>query len=222
MSTFSVSFPIIGVSFLTSIGKPGGSCIPLYASLGKVRHNTVILFQGNRCSVCYGVASSRNLVAGLMVGSVPMVLCRHFSILVLTLLVTMAARSRMYCRARTHASGWGWFALEGGGVVQSEPVNMGGSSSKKPFVGAHQQTLTGHDDSVLCCTFSPDSKWLATSSADYTVTIWSTKNFKPKHRLQGHHTADITAVSFSPRSDLLISCKLQKIQYFHALSYAYL
>ena len=104
MSTFSVSFPIIGVSFLTSIGKPGGSCIPLYASLGKVRHNTVILFQGNRCSVCYGVAGSRNLVTGLMVGSVSIVLCRHFSNLVLTLLVTMAAliRVRAHVRSRMH------------------------------------------------------------------------------------------------------------------------
>lgn len=106
--------------------------------------------------------------------------------------------------------------LSVGGVVRGKPVNMGGSSSKKPFVGAHQQTLTGHDDSVLCCAFSPDSKWLATSSADHTVIIWSTKNFKPKHRLQGHHSADVTAVSFSPGSDLLISCKAQQY-YFYAL-----
>ena len=98
------------------------------------------------------------------------------------------------------------------GVVRSKPVlqvaNMGGSSSKKPFVGAHRETLTGHDDSVLCCAFSPDSKWLATSSTDKTIIIWNTKNFKRKHCLQGHHSADVTAVSFSPESDLLISCKL--------------
>lgn len=89
---------------------------------------------------------------------------------------------------------------------------MGGSSSKKPFVGAHQQALIGHDGSVLCCAFSPDSKWLATSSADRTIIIWSTKNFKLKHRLQGQHTDDVTAVSFSPESDLLISCKLLQKQ----------
>lgn len=82
MSTFSISFPKIGVSFVTSISKPSGSCILLYASLGKVRHNAVVLFQGNRCSVCYGITSSRNLVAGLVVGSMTIILCRHFSILV--------------------------------------------------------------------------------------------------------------------------------------------
>ena len=116
-----------------------------------------------------------------------------------------------YLRMR-NKGGWGcndFYAHQQGKDYRGRGVihNMGGSSSKNAFVGAHQQTLVGHDDGVLCCSFSPDGKWLATSSTDQTVIVWNTKNFKLKHRLQGHHTSEVTAVSFSAESDLLISCK---------------
>ncbi len=81
------------------------------------------------------------------------------------------------------------------------------SSAKTLYKGALVQTLSGHKDIVMCCTFSPDGKYLATSSADHSVVIWEVATFRKKHRLDNEHshTAEVTSASFSPDSSLLIS-----------------
>ena len=81
------------------------------------------------------------------------------------------------------------------------------SSSGRAYKGALNQTLAGHRDVVLCCAFSADGKFMASCSADRTIVVWDAKTFKFKHQLRGH-SADVTAVCFSPESDLLLSCKL--------------
>eukprot|EP01120_Amphizonella_sp_Union-15-10_P012032 TRINITY_DN5274_c0_g1_i1.p1 TRINITY_DN5274_c0_g1~~TRINITY_DN5274_c0_g1_i1.p1 ORF type:complete len:305 (-),score=40.55 TRINITY_DN5274_c0_g1_i1:27-941(-) len=43
-----------------------------------------------------------------------------------------------------------------------------------------------HKRYVLKCLFSPDAKLLATASADHTVRIWDTKEFKSRNVLSGH------------------------------------
>lgn len=84
-----------------------------------------------------------------------------------------------------------------------------GTVTKTSFKGALAGTLSAHRDSVLCCVFSPDGKLIATSSADRTVMVWEVSTFKRKFRLANEHshTDEITAVSFSPDSSLLISGK---------------
>lgn len=84
-----------------------------------------------------------------------------------------------------------------------------GTVTKTSYKGALVSTVSGHKDSVLCCAFSPDGKYLATSSADHSVMVWDLPSFKRRHRLENEHshTDSVTAVSFSPDSSLLISGK---------------
>ena len=79
--------------------------------------------------------------------------------------------------------------------------------TKTSYRGALVSTLSGHSDAVLYCSFSPDGKLLATSSADQSVIVWDVKTFKRKHLLQNEHshTADVSAACFSPDSCLLMS-----------------
>ena len=113
--------------------------------------------------------------------------------------------------------------MEGWGSISASCNNMGGQQSsggRKPkgtvtktsYKGALASTLSGHKDAVLCCAFSPDGKYLATSSADHSVMIWDLPSFKRRHRLENEHshTDCVTAISFSPDSSLLISGKLRR------------
>ena len=87
---------------------------------------------------------------------------------------------------------------------------MGGGGSKsagrEEFQGELSRTLVGHKDTVTCCTFSPDGRQLATSSADRSILVWdSTSSFRERARLQGH-SEEVTAVSFSHDNTFLLSC----------------
>lgn len=88
-------------------------------------------------------------------------------------------------------------------------VDMGGSGSKEAgkeaFKGELFKTLSGHKDTVTGCAFSPDSKLLATSSADSSIIVWDATSFRVKTHLKGH-SGEVTAVSFSHDSTFLLSC----------------
>lgn len=58
-------------------------------------------------------------------------------------------------------------------------------------------TLDGHYGSITAVAFSPDSKQLATGSADKIVQLWDVGQQAPKRTLSGHEKA-IGAVVFSP------------------------
>jgi WD40 repeat protein len=71
-------------------------------------------------------------------------------------------------------------------------------------------TLVGHQGSITSCEFSPDMRWIASTSTDLTTRIWDTQqSLDPKTadealrlRLTGHQKSVISC-AFSPRSDVI-------------------
>eukprot|EP00931_Biecheleriopsis_adriatica_P114876 TRINITY_DN90759_c0_g1_i1.p1 TRINITY_DN90759_c0_g1~~TRINITY_DN90759_c0_g1_i1.p1 ORF type:complete len:484 (-),score=97.39 TRINITY_DN90759_c0_g1_i1:32-1483(-) len=70
-------------------------------------------------------------------------------------------------------------------VAESEKVKLFGNE-----LGDLQLTLEGvHEDWVRSATFSPDGRFLATSSYDGSACIWSAKSGRCLHMLEGHEKA---------------------------------
>lgn len=69
--------------------------------------------------------------------------------------------------------------------------------------------LDGHAGSVLGLDFSPDGKWLASSSRDATILFRDAHTGAVSRTLKDH-TADVYAVRFSPGGELLASCSGDK------------
>jgi outer membrane protein assembly factor BamB len=63
---------------------------------------------------------------------------------------------------------------------------------------------TGHTDKVTSAAFSPDSKTLATASADRTVRLWDVATGTERAVLRGHTDA-VWSVAFSPDGNTVIS-----------------
>ncbi|MGF1567338.1 MAG: toll/interleukin-1 receptor domain-containing protein [Nodosilinea sp.] len=71
------------------------------------------------------------------------------------------------------------------------------------FEGKLLNTLKGHQNQVVRLAFSPDKKFMVSSSFDRTIKLWD-MNGKELRTFQGHRAA-IFAVAFSPDSQLLAS-----------------
>jgi len=72
------------------------------------------------------------------------------------------------------------------------------------------QKIEAHKTYILKCCFSPDSKYLATSSADHTVKLWNTLNFGLAKTLTGHQRWVWDCV-FSADSAYLISASSDQV-----------
>src|SRR5262249_48154014 len=64
--------------------------------------------------------------------------------------------------------------------------------------------LKGHGKYVMSIAFSPDSKWLASASADNTVKLWSRGSGKERATLTGH-SAEVLTVAFAADGKTLAS-----------------
>jgi WD40 repeat protein len=69
---------------------------------------------------------------------------------------------------------------------------------------AYQQTLEGHSGWVNAVVFSPDSKTIASASADQTVRLWNATTGVYQQTLQGHSDW-VNAVVFSPDGKTIAS-----------------
>ena len=66
------------------------------------------------------------------------------------------------------------------------------------------KTLEGHDDAVNFVTFSPDDRWLLTSSADKTARLWDVATGQEVRRFEGH-TQQLGGIAFSPDSRYILT-----------------
>ncbi|KAI8867196.1 putative Angio-associated migratory cell protein [Ramicandelaber brevisporus] len=65
-------------------------------------------------------------------------------------------------------------------------------------------SLTGHTEAVLCVSFSPDGKLLASGSGDTTVRIWDLDTETPQYTCKGHENW-VLFVAWSPDGRTLAS-----------------
>jgi WD40 repeat protein len=65
-------------------------------------------------------------------------------------------------------------------------------------------TLKGHSSWVYYVAFSPEGKYLASSSNDKTVKLWSVESKKEVTTLQCHRDS-VHSIAFSPDSKYLAS-----------------
>ncbi|WP_341737640.1 CHAT domain-containing protein [Microcoleus sp. CAWBG640] len=99
-------------------------------------------------------------------------------------------------------------SLRAGVLVQrlkAEPsIELVGALQKVVLEVRERNRLETHSSQVLSVSFSPDSKTLASGSADNTVKLWDVSTGKEIRTLQGHSSA-VYSVSFSPDGKTLAS-----------------
>jgi len=78
-------------------------------------------------------------------------------------------------------------------------------------IGTLQQSvsMTGHSDTVWTVAFSPDSRLIASGSADRTICVWNVQTGEQTVVLRGHLNL-VRSVTFSPNGQCIASCSYDK------------
>eukprot|EP00736_Rhodelphis_marinus_P006660 Rmarinus@m.15534 len=72
-------------------------------------------------------------------------------------------------------------------------------------------TLTGHQNGIACASFSPDTSYLATSSYDGTVRVWSVHDGSWNNlRILTRHAGPVHSCRFSPDGRYLVTGGMDK------------
>ena len=87
-------------------------------------------------------------------------------------------------------------------ILKQESVQL--LSVVKPEEFSLLRTLTGHSNSVISMSFSPDGQTLASSSGDKTIKLWNLSTGQVLRTLTGH-SDNVYSVSFSPDGQTLAS-----------------
>jgi ribosome assembly protein 4 len=76
-------------------------------------------------------------------------------------------------------------------------------------------TMQGHSEAILHCSFSPNGKMLASGGGDTTVRFWDTNTCLPKHVCRGH-THWVLCTAWSPDGERFASAdKKGEIRMWH-------
>ena len=105
-----------------------------------------------------------------------------------------------------------WLVAAGGS--EFTPARNGGKTTGQiklldVAAGKELGELTGHTNKVFTAVFAPDSKTLATGSADNTVRLWDVATMKERLVFQGH-TGAVMSVAFSPDGRTLASASADR------------
>jgi WD40 repeat protein len=84
-----------------------------------------------------------------------------------------------------------------------------GDKKEKIFTVKDFRILAGHTNSVEYCSFSPDSKKIASASCDKTIKIWDIETGNLLKTLNGHNDT-VNSCCFSPDGEKLASASFDK------------
>jgi WD40 repeat protein/tRNA A-37 threonylcarbamoyl transferase component Bud32 len=87
-----------------------------------------------------------------------------------------------------------------GHIHKRERVSIWDAETGKPHA-----LLAGHQGDVTSATFSPDGKWVATTSTDGTARVWDVATGRQRHVLYGGRAVAVRAAAFSPDGKWLVT-----------------
>ena len=98
-------------------------------------------------------------------------------------------------------------------ALNRQYINEAGIMLRKcdipPIKGIYSQSILQHESMVQSATFSPDGKYIATTSTDSAVRIWDTKTGKPVTELLKHE-GEVRATVFSQDGKHIVTTAYDK------------